>query len=69
MLWTAVWSVYLEVVRSVDMPLRYGLGLTIYLAALLALRLKWGYERIGREYRRGSLLSWLILGINEDAAR
>jgi hypothetical protein len=53
LLWTAVWSVYLGIVRwvgiwlafSVEIWLAFSVGLTIYLAALFAVRIKWGYER------------------------
>jgi hypothetical protein len=53
LLWTAVWSVYLGTLQwvgmllafSVEELLGFSVGLTIYLAALCAVRIKWGYER------------------------
>ena len=53
LLWTAVWSIYLGIVKwvgiwlalSVETWLVFSLGLTIYLVALLAVRMKWGCER------------------------
>jgi hypothetical protein len=44
MLWTAVWSAYLEIVRWVGMLLPIAVLLTVCLAALLFVRLKWGYD-------------------------
>ncbi len=44
MIWTAVWAMYLGIVRLLGMWLPFALGLTIYLGVLLAIRVKWGYE-------------------------
>jgi hypothetical protein len=43
LLWTAVWSVYLGFAQLLGLP--FALGLTIYLAILLAIRIKWGYRQ------------------------
>ncbi len=56
MLWTAVWAMYLGMLRFVRMPLPFGVALTIYLAVLLAIRIKWGYKRGLRIAILGSVL-------------
>ena len=53
MIWMAVWSAYLGILRCVGMwlpdleepRLPQAMILTIYLAVLLAVRIKWGYKR------------------------
>jgi len=63
MLWTAVWAIYLGFVRWVKMPLPLALILTIYLAGLVVLRIKWGYERGLQIAYLTSLGIGLLLGL------
>src|SRR3990172_6831958 len=45
MLWMVVWAAYLSGLRLLEMSPRVATVLTIWLAALLAVQSKWGYER------------------------
>lgn len=48
LLWTAVWSAWLGFVRWSMIQLPIAVGLTIYLATILVVRVRWGYERSSR---------------------
>ena len=56
MLWTAVWAIYLGIVRLLGMWLPIAVCLTIYLAILLFLRLNWGQDR-------GVILAFRVTGL------
>ena len=60
MLWTAVWSVYLGAVEWVEMPLPVAVGLTMYLALLLLVRINWGF---GRSLRIAVSITGLLVAL------
>lgn len=63
MLWTAVWGLYLGVLRLVPMPLLAAVCLTVYLAILLPIRVRWGYARGLRIALAGTVLT--LVGLAE----
>ena len=56
LLWTAVWSVYLDWVRWAGMLLSTAVSVTLCLVALLVVRIKWGFDR-------GFLITLVITGL------
>ncbi len=45
LLWTAVWSAYLGIMRAMAVPLPVAVIVTMWFAILFAVRIKWGYKR------------------------
>ena len=45
MLWTTVWGVYLGIMKCGGIPIPGVVIWTAYLAVILAIRIKWGYEK------------------------